>query len=48
MLNGKELAILGKMRPGLVQLEIGVQSTNPKTLKEVRRFADLDKLRHAV
>ena len=48
MLNGEELAILGKMRPGLVQLEIGVQSTNPKTLKEVRRFADLDKLRHAV
>lgn len=48
MLNGEELAILGKMRPGLVQLEIGVQSTNPRTLKEVRRFADLDKLRHAV
>lgn len=48
MLKGEELAILGKMRPGLVQLEIGVQSTNPKTLKEVRRFADLDKLRHAV
>ena len=48
MLKGEELAILGKMRPGLVQLEIGVQSTNPKTLKEVRRFVDLDKLRHAV
>lgn len=48
MLNGEELAILGKMRPGLVQLEMGVQSTNSKTLKEVRRFADLDKLRHAV
>lgn len=48
MLNGEELAILGKMRPGLIQLEIGVQSTNPRTLKEVRRFADLDKLRHAV
>lgn len=48
MLSGEELAILGKMRPGLVQLEIGVQSTNPRTLKEVRRFANLDKLRHAV
>lgn len=48
MLNGEELAILGKMRPGLVQLEIGVQSTNSRTLKEVRRFANLDKLRHAV
>lgn len=48
LLNGEELALLGKMRPGLVQLEIGVQSTNPKTLQEVRRFASLDKLRHAV
>ena len=48
LLNGEELALLGKMRPGLVQLEIGVQSTNPQTLQEIRRFASLDRLRHSV
>lgn len=36
------------MRPGLVQLEIGVQSTNLQTLEAVRRHTNLDKLRHAV
>ena len=25
------------MRPGLIQLEIGVQSTNERTIKEIRR-----------
>lgn len=48
LLNGAELALLSKMRPGLMQLEIGVQSTNPDTLREIRRYADLDKLRHTV
>ena len=37
LLNGEELALLAKMRPGLVQLEIGVQSTNLQTLEAVRR-----------
>lgn len=36
------------MRPGLVQLEIGVQSANPKTLEAVRRKTDLDKLEKIV
>lgn len=48
LLNGAELALLSKMRPGLMQLEIGVQSTNPDTLREIRRFANLDRLRHTV
>lgn len=48
LLNGEELALLAKMRPGLVQLEIGVQSTNLQTLEAVRRHTNLDKLRHAV
>ena len=26
-----------QMRPGLIQLEIGVQSTNPQTIREIRR-----------
>lgn len=48
LLNGAELALLAGMRPGLVQLEIGVQSTNGETLKAVRRYANLEKLRHTV
>ncbi len=44
----EELKILGQMRPGLVQLEIGVQSANPQTLKAIRRKTDLRKLENAV
>ncbi len=28
----EELELIGKMRPGLIQLEIGVQTTNPDTI----------------
>ena len=41
LLNEEELSILKKMRPGLVQLEIGVQSVNPKTILEIDRVMDL-------
>lgn len=44
----EELALIGKMRPGLIQLEIGVQSTNPDTIKEIHRHMDLVKLKQAV
>ena len=44
----EELKLLGQMRPGLVQLEIGVQSANPQTLKVIRRKTDLQKLENAV
>ena len=44
ILNEEELLLLNSMRPGLVQLEIGVQSTNPVTLKEIRRFMDVERL----
>ena len=37
LLNEEEMGLIGKMRPGLIQLEIGVQSTNEKTIKEIRR-----------
>lgn len=37
LLNEEELQLIEKMRPGLIQLEIGVQSTNPETIKEIRR-----------
>ena len=33
------------MRPGLVQLEIGVQSTNEKTLEAIRRKTDIEEIR---
>ena len=48
LLNEEELKILEGMRPGLVQLEIGIQSTNPDTIREIRRVMDFDKVRNAV
>ena len=44
LLDEEQLDLLGKMRPGLVQLEIGVQSTNEETLRAVRRYSDTEKL----
>ena len=44
ILNEEELKLLEQMRPGLVQLEIGVQSTNPKTIKEIHRVMDFEKV----
>lgn len=44
LLDEEELELLGQMRPGLVQLEIGVQSTNPETLKAIHRPTDLKKI----
>ena len=32
------------MRPGLIQLEIGVQSANEETIREIRRKMDLDRV----
>lgn len=48
LLNEEELELLGKMREGLVQLEIGVQSTNPKTIGEIKRTMRFDKVADAV
>jgi len=48
LLDEEELAILSDMRPGLVQLEIGVQSTNDATIQEVSRTMRLDRLAKAV
>lgn len=45
ILNEDEIALLHTMRAGLVQLEIGVQSVNPNTLKEIRRVMDIEKLK---
>jgi coproporphyrinogen III oxidase-like Fe-S oxidoreductase len=48
ILNEEELELLNTLRPGLVQLEIGVQSTNPDTIKEIRRTMDFNKLSQIV
>ena len=45
ILTEKELELLGTMRPGLIQLEIGVQSTNPRTAKAVGRRVEPARLR---
>lgn len=48
LLGEEELSLLGSLRPGLVQLEIGVQSTNPQTLKAVNRNMNQEQLAYAV
>ncbi len=45
ILTDEELELLRTMRPGLVQLEIGVQSTNPDTMAAIRRNMDLERVR---
>ena len=48
LLRSEELALMKTMRPGLIQLEIGVQSTNPQTIKAIRRTMDFEKLKRIV
>lgn len=48
LLGEEELELFAKMRPGLIQLEIGVQSTNGETVDAIHRHMDLDKLFHYV
>ena len=47
-LTEEQLSLLAKMRPGLAQMEIGVQTFHPETLKEIRRTTDMDKLCYVV
>lgn len=42
ILTQEELEVLGTMRPGLVQLEIGVQTTNEDALCAIRRKTQFD------
>ena len=48
LFDEEELSLIGQMRPGLIQLEIGVQSTNLQTVREIRRTMDLGRLETAV
>ena len=44
LLGREELELLKIMRSGLLQLEIGVQTTNPETLRKINRPADPEKI----
>lgn len=48
ILTEEELQLLSTLRPGLIQLEIGVQSTNSTTIKAIDRAMDFKELSHIV
>lgn len=48
LINEAELALITSMRPGLIQLEIGVQSTNDATITEIHRTMNLQRLKEIV
>lgn len=48
ILEEEDIRIMNSLRPGLIQLEIGVQSTNQDTIKAIHRVMNLDKLRNNV
>ena len=48
LLREEELQEMSTMRPGLIQLEIGVQSTNPDTIKAIHRTMDFEKMKGIV
>lgn len=48
LLNEEEIALIASMRPGLIQLEIGIQSTNMQTIREIRRTMQFEKVKRIV
>lgn len=48
IITDEEIELLHSLRPGLVQLEIGVQTTNEKTVQAIRRKMDFEKLSYVV
>lgn len=48
LLTEEEISLIASMRPGLIQLEIGVQSTNERTIREIRRKTSFDKIAETV
>lgn len=48
LLKEEDLELMSRMRPGLIQLEIGVQSTNDATILEINRAMDFTMLRSVV
>lgn len=48
LLDEEELELISRMRPGLIQLEIGVQSTNPDTIRAIKRTMNFERLSEVV
>ncbi len=48
LLTEEQISLLSGVRPGLIQLEIGVQSANKETLEAVHRTTDFEKLEQTV
>lgn len=48
LLDDEEMDLLATLRPGFVQFEIGVQSTNPRTIEAIHRRMDLDRVAGSV
>lgn len=48
LLNEEELELIASMRPGLIQLEIGIQSTNLETITEIRRKMNFEEVKRIV
>ena len=48
LITEEELELLNTLRPGLVQLEIGVQSTNPQTIEAIHRKMDFGRVTEIV
>ncbi len=44
LMTEEELELISDMRPGLIQLEIGVQSVNEETLQAIHRKTDIGKI----
>lgn len=48
LLTEEDLKLMSLMRPGLIQLEIGVQTVYEPTIREIRRTMDLPRLKERV
>lgn len=48
LLRDEEIQLIAQMRPGLIQLEIGVQSTYEPTIREIKRTMQFDKVKEIV
>ncbi|MGN0315329.1 MAG: B12-binding domain-containing radical SAM protein [Fusicatenibacter sp.] len=44
LMTEEELTLLSSFRPGQIQLEIGVQSTNPETIEAIHRHMDFNRV----
>ena len=48
LIEDEDIEIFKGMRQGLIQLEIGLQSTNLETVKEIRRTMDIKKVKNVL